>query len=153
MPPIPVEDATLWLHTAIILLACTVLFGISRVTAAFTLPRSGSVITAGSVLVGDKSKTNPFVDLLSFPVRNPWGCDFINFLNAAAVPERAYWCHFPDMPLAWLASIPPALLPFRPPGELVPAKPAESVAFGSVASDGTGKSPLVVPSNTAQHHE
>ena len=153
MSPIPVVDATLWLHSGIILLASSVHFGFRRVTAAFTLPRSCSVITAGSVQVGDENKTHPFVDLLSLPLRNPSRCDSIKFLNSSVLAKRAYWCHFSDMPLAWLASILPALLPFRPPGELVPAKPAESVGFGSMSSDGRGKSPLVVPSKTAQHHK
>jgi len=68
MPPVPVVDATLWDHTAVILLACfRVLFDILGVTAAFTLPPSEFEPAQGQTLevsAGGRCEQDT-------PVRNP----------------------------------------------------------------------------------
>ena len=75
MDPVPVGDATPWHHTAVIPLAFRVLFDISGVTAAFTLPPSEPAqgqtleVSAGGRCEQDTPVLRPRV----FPSSKPFG--------------------------------------------------------------------------------
>ena len=100
MDPVPVGDATPWDHTAVIPLACfRVLFDISGVTAAFTLPPSEPAqgqtleVSAGGRCEQDTPVLCPrvFASSKPFGVRIHIGLQcFLSLEGANVVPGFGY---------------------------------------------------------------